>query len=146
MSDYSNTFYSRLFIWHIKIILTSTKKKTSENVHQNIVIEKLYIHPLIFLGPYWVPSRSSPPELFSWKGVLKICSKFTEHPCRSVFSKKLLCNFIEITLQYGCSSVNLLHIFRKPFYKNNSGGLLLPFNVFSFNIFSLDVKDVRSLM
>ena len=27
-------------------------------------------------------------------------------------------NFIEITLRYGCSSVNLLHIFRIPFLKN----------------------------
>ena len=36
--------------------------------------------------------RSSPPEVFQEKGVLKICSKFTgEHPCRSVISIKLLC-------------------------------------------------------
>ena len=52
---------------------------------------------------------------FFKKGVLKICSKFTrEHLCRSVISMKLLCNFIEITLWWGCSLVNLLHIFRKP--------------------------------
>ena len=57
-------------------------------------------------------SRSSSPEVFLRKGVLKICSKFTgKHPCR-------LCNFIEITLR-------LLHIFRAHFYKNNCGGLLL---------------------
>ena len=38
-------------------------------------------------------SRSSSPEVFLGKGVLKICSKFTgEHPCRSVISIKLLCN------------------------------------------------------
>ena len=36
--------------------------------------------------------QSSPPEVF-WKGVLKICSKFTgEHPCWSVIS----CEFCEI--------------------------------------------------
>ena len=36
--------------------------------------------------------RSSPPELFLGKGVLKTCSKFTgEHPCQSVVSIKLLC-------------------------------------------------------
>ena len=36
--------------------------------------------------------RSSHPEVFLEKGVLKICSKFTgEHPCRSVISIKLLC-------------------------------------------------------
>ena len=35
--------------------------------------------------------RSSHPEVFLKKGVLKICSKFTgEHPCRSVISIKLL--------------------------------------------------------
>ena len=33
---------------------------------------------------------------------------------KSVVSIKLLCNFIEITLQHGCSPVNLLHIFRTP--------------------------------
>ena len=70
--------------------------------------------------------RSRPPGLYLGKSVLKICSKFTgEHPCRSVIPIKLLCNFIEITLRYGCSPVNLLHIFRTPFYKNTSGGLLL---------------------
>ena len=44
--------------------------------------------------------------------VLKICSKFTgEHPCRSVISLRLLCNFSEISLRHGC----LLHIFGTPF-------------------------------
>ena len=38
---------------------------------------------------------------------------------------KVECNFIEITLQHGCSPVNLLHIFRTPFTKNISGWLLL---------------------
>ena len=67
--------------------------------------------------------RSSLPEVFLGKGVLKICIKFTrEHLRRSVISKS---NFTEITLRYGCSSVDLLHIFRTP-YKNTSGGLLLP--------------------
>ena len=34
--------------------------------------------------------RSSHPEVFLGKGVLKICSEFTgEHPCRSVISIKL---------------------------------------------------------
>ena len=72
--------------------------------------------------------RSSRPELFLRKGVLKICSKFTgEHPCRSVISIKLLCNFIEVALRHGCSPVNLLHIFRTPFLKSTSGWLLLNF-------------------
>ena len=64
--------------------------------------------------------------MFLGKGVLKICSKFTrEHPCRSVISIKLLCNFIELTLRHWCSPVNLLQIFRIPFPKNTSGRLFL---------------------
>ena len=70
--------------------------------------------------------RSSRPEVFLGKGVLKICSKFTgEHPCRSVNSIKFQSNFIEIALRYGCSPVNLLQIFRTPFPRNITGWLLL---------------------
>ena len=70
--------------------------------------------------------RSSRREVFLRTGVLKICSKFTgEHPCRSAISIKLLCSFIEITLRHGCSSVNLLQIFKILCPKNTSGGLLL---------------------
>ena len=69
----------------------------------------------------------SSPEVFLGKGFLKICHKVTgEHPSQSTISKKLLCNFIEIALRHGCSSVNLLHIFSTPFLKNTSGWLLLP--------------------
>ena len=70
--------------------------------------------------------RSSPPEVFLEKGVLKICSKFTgEHPCQTVISLKLQSNFNEITLRHGHYPVNLLHIFRTSFPKNISEGLLL---------------------
>ena len=55
------------------------------------------------------------------KGVLKICS--THMP--NVISIKMLSNVIEITLPYGCSPVKLLHIFKTPFPKNTSGGMLL---------------------
>ena len=57
--------------------------------------------------------RSSRPEVFLVKDVLKICSKFTrQQPCR-------------ITLWHGCSPVSLLHIFRTLFSKNTSQWLLL---------------------
>ena len=69
--------------------------------------------------------RSSPSEVFLAKTVLKICSKFTgEHPWRNVIPINSK-NVIQITFRHGCSPVNLLHIFRTPFPKNNSGGLLL---------------------
>ena len=41
-------------------------------------------------SPFIQIFRSSHPEVFLEKGVLKICSKFTgEHPCRNVISIKL---------------------------------------------------------
>ena len=73
-------------------------------------------------------SRSSHPKVFLGKGNLKICSKFTgEHPCQSIISIKLFCNFIEITLRHGCCPVNLLYILRTPFLKNPCGRLFLEF-------------------
>ena len=72
--------------------------------------------------------RSSHPEVFLGKGVLKIWSKFTgEHPCQGAISIKLQSNFTETTLRHECYPVNLLHIFRAPFRKNTSGRLLLVF-------------------
>ena len=87
-----------------------------------------------FIGKIFLPKsylcetiyRSSRPDVFLGKSVLKICSNFTgEHPCRSVISIKLQSNFIEIALRHECSPVNLLHIFRTRFPKNTSGSLLL---------------------
>ena len=69
-------------------------------------MEKIYfsvcLHITIICANMWEHFRSNPLGLFLRKGVLKICSKSTgEHPCRSVISMKLLCNFIEITLRHG---------------------------------------------
>ena len=88
----------------------------------------------LFLNKY----RSSHPEVFLGKGVLKICIKFTrEHPCRSAISIKLRRNFIEIALWHGCSPVKLLHISRTPSSKNPFGWLLLyvaTVEIYLFNI------------
>ena len=66
-------------------------------------------------------SWSSHSEVFCWKAVLEICSKFTgEQSCQSAISIKLLWNFIEIVPQLGWSPVALLHIFRTTFPKNTS--------------------------
>ena len=88
-----------------------------------------YMDHLFSLFPNIWRINSSHPEVFLGKAVLKICSKCTgEHPRRSVISIKLPSSFIEITLRHGCSPVNLLHVFRKPFVKNTSGRLLLKNN------------------
>ena len=69
--------------------------------------------------------RSSRPEVYLRKAVLKICSKFTgEHSFESVISIKLQSNFIEITFRQGCSRVSLLHVLRTPFSKDTSGRML----------------------
>ena len=80
---------------------------TTVNVKQN------FVNAFISIWEKW--KRQKQPPRGGWG----------EHPCRSVISIKLLCNFSEITFRHGCSSVNLLHIFRTPFLKNTSGGLLL---------------------
>ena len=68
--------------------------------------------------------RSSRPEVFLRKAVLKVCSKFTgEHSFQSVISIKFQSNFDEITFRQGCSHVSWLHILRTPFSKNTSGRL-----------------------
>ena len=86
-------------------------------------ITKIFIN---WFAKFHIISRSSHPEVFLGKGVLKICCKFSEeHPCWSAITIKLFCNFIEITLRHECSPVNLLHIFKTPFLKNTSGWLLL---------------------
>ena len=61
--------------------------------------------------------KSSRPEVFLGKYVLKISSKFTvKDPFLSVI---LTC-----WLRHGCSLANMLYIFRTPFPKNTSGWLL----------------------
>ena len=72
-------------------------KRSSENISSNI--------------------RSSRPEVFLRKGVLKICRKFQ-------------CNFNKVAFQlrHGCSPVNLLHISRTPFPRKTFGCLLLNYH------------------
>ena len=66
--------------------------------------------------------RSSYKKVF-WKYTANL------HQCWCAISVKLFCNFIEIVLRHGCFPVNLLYIFRTPFYKNTSGWLLLQWNL-----------------
>ena len=92
---------------------SKTKTSASMNWRENDIIYTADINKHILIY------RSSHPELFLGKSVLKISSKFIgEHPYWSLVSIKLLWNVIEIALRHGCSPVNLLHIFRTSFLKN----------------------------
>ena len=55
-----------------------------------------YENPAAFIAKIIIKIRSSHPEVFLEKDVLKICNKFTrKHPCRSVISIKLLCKICD---------------------------------------------------
>ena len=74
----------------------------------------------------------------------KICSKLTgEHTCRSVISIKLQSHFIEIALRHGSSAVNLVHIVRTPFPKNNSERLLIKVAASGSSKPELETKPVK---
>ena len=109
--------------------LLRTRSFLNLNILARILFLKIrYLSYLscVKIATFTTKNRSSLSEVLLRKDVLKICSKFTgEHPSQSETSIKLLCNFIEIALRHGCSPLNLLHIFRTPFYKKTSGGLLL---------------------
>ena len=77
--------------------------------------------------------RSSHPEVFFEKGVLKICSKFTgEHPCRSsiCFATLLKLQFgMGVFLQIGCIFSEHLYL-RTPLQ-----GYFCVLNIFTINKF-----------
>ena len=52
------------------------------------------------------------------------CSENMQQIYRRTPMPKLPCKSIEITLRHECSTVNMLHIFRMPFYRNSYGELL----------------------
>ena len=58
------------------------------------------------------------------------------------------CDFIKVALLHGCSPVNLLHIFRTPFPKNNSKELLLKVKSVKAvcKIGSSNVRNIESWM
>ena len=87
--------------------------------------------------------RSNHQEVFLGKGILKIYSKFIgEYSCQSAILIKFICNFIQITLRDGCSSVDFLHSFGTPFLKNTSGWLLL---IHVLKIYILMVSNAKNL-
>ena len=94
--------------------------------------------------------RSSPPQVFLRKGVLKICSKFAgEHPCRSVISIKLLCQrpttLLKKRLRHICFPVNFAKFLRAPFFIEHFCWLLLYYKhcTLNFAIFKYFFKKIN---
>ena len=62
---------------------------------------------------------------------MQLCHNAQMHLSIGVLRKRCsenmqqICNLLEITLQHGCSVVNLLYILRTSFSKNTYGGLVL---------------------
>ena len=95
----------------MKVVVNFIKKCYPNNIKLNS--ESIFLFLWKQLGLF----RSSPPEVFLRKGVLKICSKFTgEHPCRSVISIKFQSNFIKIALRFSCK---IAACFQKTFSSEN---------------------------
>ena len=122
---HSNPAFKKRFFKRIYLLVAVLKKEFFKKKEKQE--KRLYKNDNRKLNKFliYIKSRSSHPEAFLEKGVLRICSKLTwEDPCQSAISIKLQNNFIEVALQHGCSYVDLLHISRTLFPKNTSERLL----------------------
>ena len=75
-------------------------------------------------------NRSSRPEVFSEKGVLRNIAKFTgKYLCQSLFFNKVAdlrpATLLKKKLWHNCFPVNCAKFLRTPFLQNTSGRLLL---------------------
>ena len=115
-SEYQKVMYC---FWFFSLFNLGMNEKNRENIYQNHIRQDQLsgIHGQCNQYPY--KGHFVTCHLLSITGVKQCWALCRSNPA------EVLCNFIEITLQHGCSLVNLLHIFRKPFLKNTSGGLLL---------------------
>ena len=76
----------------------------------------------------WVTIQKQP-----LRGVLrKICSENMQQIYRRTPMPKCDFNKVALQLRHGFSPVNLLHIFRRSFIKNTSGGLLLTISAIKY--------------
>ena len=98
---------------HCNFIFTITCSKATKHVIKIFLLwSKSYFLPLFKIN--LSIHRSSPPEVFLGKGVLKICSKFTgEKTCRSAISIKLAASeFKEIWETFHIALRNLTPLIR----------------------------------
>ena len=122
-----NHYSSRMFLLNYFAFIWLFGYKISLLQSIEVFYEGLPI-AIFLLCQRWERMGTSYRQKQSSRGVFtKMCSEITQQIYKR--TPILLCNFIENKLRYGCSRVNLLDIFRTPFYKNTSGGLLLYKNI-----------------
>ena len=82
--------------------------------------------------------RSSCPEVFYKKGVLRNLAKFTgKHLCQRLFFNKVAgCNLLKKSLWHRCFPVNFPKFLRTPFLQNSSGGCFCKLQVNEKNSFT----------
>ena len=105
-----SVFYLNRCLHNLVNCISLSRQTSIENLFGKRAAMVLYLKcQILFLQSL---TRSSPPEVFLWKDLLKICGIFTgEHPYRNV-------NYhTKIALRHGCSPVNLMDIFKTPFLK-----------------------------
>ena len=101
-------FSLKLFKWKSALRLIDLVLPLNEPNKYVASIPKNKGATLNFSLKYNPSFKSSHPEVFLEKGVLKICSKFTEeHPCRTAI--------IEIALRQGCFSCKFAIYFQNTF-------------------------------
>ena len=126
--------FCRRIVWVCLIILWNWCLKGQISKNKRYTDQVMLTFLWLSLKPLKIWNiRSSLSEVFLGK-----CSEImqqiywrTPMPKCDFNKVKFSIKFIEITLvfSHGCSPVNLLHIFRTPFPKNTSDGLLLKYLV-----------------
>ena len=127
--------YSTLFHYTKRKSCFENFSPTNLVIRNLIFIQQLVVfdsvQKFISFKPYQkhqMKFKKQPYRGVLWKRCSKNMQQITgEHPCQSVIQINLQSNLIKIALWHGCSPVNLLHIFRKPFPQNIFERLLLKF-------------------
>ena len=113
----------KVYEWKTLLLAWVCLKHTTCDIHQIVKWVKTVNDMMTSIGDLKILATEA---ALSRPFEEKVFWKFTgEYLCQCAISIKMLSNFIEIALWHAYSSVHLLHIFRTPFLKNTSGGLLL---------------------
>ena len=90
--------------WEIAVLINQLWTTTCEGGMESKILQHYFSSATKVSFRSIQRNRSSHPEVFLGKDVLKICSKFTgENPCQNEISIKLLCNFcMDLLLSIWC--------------------------------------------